>query len=222
MAISERDIKLLWGRAGGRCSRLDCGADLTKEVETGVDYVIGEMAHVIARSQYGPRGRAGGGDDTYVNLILLCPNHHREVDKAPDGVFPAQMLHEWKQAHEERMRNVGSTERFESFQELAAAVRMLLAENWITWETLGPKSETAQSNPNSNAHRLWELRRADRIVPNNRKIINMIRVNQHLLSATEAEPFAAFVNHAEAYEENVYDRLDDYPLFPQKFEQAFR
>ena len=90
MAISERDVKLLWGRAGGCCSKPGCAIDLTKEVEGGDDYVIGEMAHMIARSPDGPRGRAGGGDDTYANLILLCPTHHREVDKAPEGAGQAR------------------------------------------------------------------------------------------------------------------------------------
>jgi hypothetical protein len=222
MAISDKDIKLLWGRASGRCSKPGCGVDLTKEVEGGDDYVIGEMAHVIARRPGGPRGRNGAGDDTYANLLLLCPTHHREVDKAPEGTFPAEMLHEWKRDHEGRIRNIGSTERFKCFDGLAAAIRMLLAENRVTWETLGPKSEVTQRSPNSNAHRMWELRRADRIVPNNRRIVNMIRANQHLLGPAQVEPFAAFVNHAEAYEENVYERLDEYPLFPQQFAQAFR
>ena len=222
MSISDRDIKLLWGRAGGRCSRPGCAIDLTKELERGIDYIIGEMAHVIARSAEGPRGKAGNGDDTYANLMLLCPNHHREIDKAPDGAFPIEVLHEWKRAHEEMVRSVGSTEHFASSDELVAVVRMLLAENRVTWETLGPKSEVAQRKPNSNAHHLWELRRADRIVPNNRRIINVIRANQRLLRPEQVEPFAAFVNHAEAYEENVYERVDDYPMFPQSFQEAFK
>ena len=222
MAISEKDIKLLWGRAGGRCSKPGCGIDLTKDVDEGLDYVIGEMAHVIARSPDGPRGKADGGTDTYANLILLCPNHHREIDKAPPGTFSAELLNEWKSEHEERIRSVGSAERFEAFGDLAVGVRMLLAENRVTWETLGPTSDLARRNPDSNAHRLWELRRADRIAPNNRKIVNMIRANQHLLDDRQAEAFAAFVNHAEAYEENIYERLDEYPLFPRAFEEAFR
>jgi superfamily II DNA or RNA helicase len=99
---------------------------------------------------------------------------------------------------------------------------MLLAENRITWETLGPRSDVARRNPDSNTYQLWELRRADRIAPNNRKIVNLIRANRHLLDDGQAEAFAAFVNHADAYEENVYERLDEYPQFPHAFEEAFR
>jgi hypothetical protein len=191
VAINNKDIKLLWGRAAGCCSKPGCGFDLTKDVEDGEDFVIGEMAHVIARKPGGPRGEPAGGDDTYANLILLCPNHHREIDKAPEGTFPADLIHEWKRQHEERVRAQGATERFKSFDDLAAAVRIPLKENHVAWETLGPKSEVAQRSPDSNANRLWELRRADRIVPNNRRIINLIRANQHLLTPTQAAVFAA-------------------------------
>jgi hypothetical protein len=132
------------------------------------------------------------------------------------------MLLEWKREHEERFRSVGSTEQFTSLKELCSCVRSLLAENRVTWSTLGPKSETAQRNPDSNAHRLWDLRRADRILPNNRRMINLIRANQKLLTAEQLEAFAEFVNHAEAYEEHIYERLDEYPQFPQQFERVFQ
>lgn len=221
MAISDKDIKLLWGRAAGHCSKPGCAIDLTREVEGVNDYVIGEMAHVIARSPEGPRGRSEGGDDSYSNLILLCPTHHREIDKAPDGRFSADTLREWKREHEERVRSVGLTERFKSFDELSATVRMLLEENRVIWDRLGPNSEIARRNPDSNAYRLWELRRADRIVPNNRRIINLIRGNSHLLKGAQLRAFAEFVNHADAYEENVYEQLDEYPQFPREFQQIF-
>jgi len=100
-------------------------------------------------------------------------------------------------------------------------VSALLAENYIVWKTLGPKSEIADKNPMSNAYRLWDLRRADRILPNNRRIINAVRANSGLLSKREASAFAEFVAHAEAYEEHVHERLDSYPLFPESFSEAF-
>lgn len=46
MTISTIDTKILWGRAGGRCSKPGCGDDLTVLVGTG-RYIVGEMAHVI-------------------------------------------------------------------------------------------------------------------------------------------------------------------------------
>jgi hypothetical protein len=219
--MSEKDIKLLWGRAAGHCSKPGCGLDLTKEVEGGEDFVIGEMAHVIARSRDGPRGKAGAGDETYANRILLCPTHHRVVDKAPAGMFPAELLHAWKSEHEQRIREQGSERKFTNREDLAMVVRGLLDENHAIWKKLGPKSDIAIAHPISNAHKVWEARRVDRIVPNNRQIINVIRSNAELLTPAQSTAFGEFVAHAEAFEEHVYDRLDEYPLFPQSFNKAF-
>lgn len=221
MSISEGDIKLLWGRAAGMCSRPDCGADLTRLVDGGENYNVGEMAHVIAHSPSGPRGRNDAGSDAYDNLILLCPTHHRDIDKAPAGLFPVEMLHSWKTKHEERIRRIGQEQRFSTAEELKQAIAALLAENYEIWKRFGPKSEIAEKNPSSNAHRVWELRRLDRLVPNNRRIINLVRANQELLEKRQRVAFAEFVAHAEAFEEHVYDRLDVYPLFPNSFSEAF-
>jgi hypothetical protein len=48
-----RDIKLLWGRAANRCSFPECRMMLTTE---GDNSLIGENAHIVARSPDGPRG----------------------------------------------------------------------------------------------------------------------------------------------------------------------
>jgi hypothetical protein len=221
MTVSEADIKLLWGRAAGMCSRPGCNTDLTRLIEGGRNYNIGEMAHVIAQSPSGPRARGVGGTDTYDNLILLCPTCHADVDKAPAGVFPEDILHEWKRLHEKRIRSLGLETRFPTFVELRQAVGLLLAENYQVWNTLGPKSEVADQSPASNAHRLWEMRRVDKILPNNRRIMNMVRANQNLLDNDQVRAFAEFTNHAESYEDHVYDRCDSYPLFPASFRRAF-
>jgi hypothetical protein len=41
------------------------------------------MAHVIARQPRGRRGVPEGGSNSSENLILLCPNHHREIYDRP-------------------------------------------------------------------------------------------------------------------------------------------
>lgn len=221
MAISDKDMKLLWGRAAGMCSRPTCQADLTRLVDGGGSYNVGEMAHLIAQSSAGPRGTSAGGSDTYENLILLCPTCHREIDKAPAGKFTEDLLRSWKKQHEERIRKIGLEQRFSNAADLARAIRGLLSENHTIWRELGPKSEVAERDPGSNAHKLWELRRSDRILPNNRRIMNLIRANQEFLNPEQAKAFAEFVAHAEAFEAHVEDRLDHYPLFPQSFSKAF-
>jgi hypothetical protein len=80
VAISERTRKVLWGRAGARCSH--CRAQVVGE-GTGTDdpSVFGEEAHIVARSPGGPRaGNYAGDIDGYDNLILLCSKCHKQVD----------------------------------------------------------------------------------------------------------------------------------------------
>lgn len=221
MAISETDVKILWGRAGGICSRPGCSTSLTALPEGNDPYLVGEMAHVIAKSAKGPRGDGQGGDDGYHNLILLCPTCHTHIDKAPDGEFAAQELRDWKAAHEAKISSAGKEQKFEDISELSKAVRMKLAENYHVWKNFGPQSDIANRDPSSNAYNIWDLRRSDTIVPNNKKIQNWIESNQNLLNQEQIIAFGEFLAHASAYAEHVINPLDHYPTFPQNFEKAF-
>lgn len=220
MAISDNAVKLLWGRAAGTCSNPVCRIDLTVSLHDGRGFNVGEMAHVIARSPAGPRGVAAGGDDEYENLILLCPTCHRTVDKAPAGTYSVEMLHRWKHDHEKNVRANGAAMRFQSAVELKSYVARLLCENKALWSSLGPQSLVAQNDPGSNMHEVWVLRKLDTIIPNNIKIINAVKSNLALLNAVEMESFFQFKNHAQAFEQHQYKRLDAYPLFPFGFEKA--
>lgn len=93
MSISPKVIKKLFSLSAGRCNH--CGRELLEE---GVQ--IGEMAHVIAKSANGPRAINGqANDNSYENLILLCPNHHAIVDKKPKK-YPPHILYKMKDKHE--------------------------------------------------------------------------------------------------------------------------
>jgi hypothetical protein len=138
MAISEIDMKLLWGRAAGMCSEPGCGEDLTVLVEGGT-YVVGEMAHIIGRKPSAQRGKPEGGSDSYENLILLCPTHHTHIDKAPEGKYSEDLLHEWKRLHEQKIRNAGTKVRFSSFEELRQAISRILASNRCFIRGVWPK-----------------------------------------------------------------------------------
>lgn len=92
MGIKSIDIKMLYGRSKGRCNM--CGLDLIKD-----NNHIGEMAHIIAKNSTGPRGEDLPQDNSYDNLILLCPNHHSIVDKAPH-LYPVKYLKELKENFE--------------------------------------------------------------------------------------------------------------------------
>lgn len=221
MSISNLDTKILWGRAGGRCSHPECDEDLTVLIHTG-NYTVGEMAHIIGNKPTAARGTPDGGEDTYDNLILLCPTHHTHIDKAPEGTYTVEMLHKWKQQQEDIIRNAGKSLKFNNFEELRLAVSRLLISNKIVVEQFGPLSSIADEDPSSNIYLIWELQRVNKILPNNRKILNLIDSNEHLIEDISIIKLVEeFRIHVESYEKHVYHRLDSYPLFPKKFSEVF-
>lgn len=103
MTISERDIKLLWGKAASRCAFPNCRLPLTQDCENSSSSItIGEQAHIVAEKENGSRGNSLLTDkerNSYDNLILLCPTHHTIIDKNPKD-FPVEKLHAFKTEHE--------------------------------------------------------------------------------------------------------------------------
>ena len=64
--------------------------------------VIGEIGHVAAANDEGPRAQAAlstADRNDYANLILLCRNCHGKVDGQP-GFYTVERLRDTKQAHE--------------------------------------------------------------------------------------------------------------------------
>jgi HNH endonuclease len=219
MALSNTDTKLLWGRAAGRCSRPDCRVDLTRSFKDQ-HYIVGEQAHVVGQSPAGPRAITQGGEDSYENMILLCPTCHTEIDKKP-ALFPIDVLQQWKKDHEEEVAGYGANKRLVSSEELTREIRMLLDVNYAFFKEYGPQSKIALANPISNAYDLWEVGRAITIVPNNTAILNLAQSNADLLTQPQRTALPAFIAHAEGFSRHVFNRLDHYPLFPVSFDKAF-
>jgi hypothetical protein len=180
--------------------------------------VVGEMAHVISRKPKGPRGDGVGGDDSYENLILLCPNHHTLVDKA-EGRYPEEMLRQWKRDHETAISEAFASPLFESLHELAKYILPLLAENKGLWAAFGPDSNAAQSNPLTSVTRLWTAHKFATIIPNNRRILEAVKKHRHLLAGSDLSNVVDFITHAEGFEAGSYERTEGIPRFPPNFEE---
>lgn len=92
--MSIADIKKLYALSAGKCNICKKGL-----FEDSVH--IGEMAHVIAKKPRGARGDEplDGDINGYTNLILLCANHHTEVDQNPKK-YTVEVLHRIKSTHE--------------------------------------------------------------------------------------------------------------------------
>ena len=144
MALSEKDVKLLWGRSASRCSFADCRIKLTQDKASSSDaFPLGEQAHIVAEEHDGSRGQSCLTDkerNSYFNHILLCPNHHTIIDKNPDD-YPIEKLHMIKEEHElwvERtlsattdLRRVAQDAVYTSL--IDAAVEDCQFEMWEAW-----------------------------------------------------------------------------------------
>jgi hypothetical protein len=102
MTISTKTAKMLWGRAAGLCSMPTCRMELVlNETETDDEALIGEMCHMVAEADDGPRGKSPltrKQRDAYANLILLCRNHHGEIDGQYEA-YPVERLQNIKKDH---------------------------------------------------------------------------------------------------------------------------
>jgi hypothetical protein len=109
MGISLRTHKILWGLSGGKCSI--CKNDLIKDHANQNDdlSVIGDEAHIIARKESFTRGNYDSlrpeERDQYSNLILLCKNHHKQIDDQPLQ-FTVEKLRQIKQTHEYEVKSL--------------------------------------------------------------------------------------------------------------------
>ena len=118
MSITVKTRKILWARAGNQCAFPGCRQELVEKVQgVASDIVIGEEAHIVPRKRNGPRGCELNYEeevDSYSNIILLCPNHHKIVDDCPE-IYTKQCVIDVKSAHERRVGdNRYSDERLRS------------------------------------------------------------------------------------------------------------
>jgi hypothetical protein len=97
--IKPSTEKKLFALSKNQCYKPNC---TNKLITDNRQDVLAKMAHIEAASLNGPRFNSNMTDDErrdFDNLILLCDEHHIEIDSHPDE-FPTQLLKEWKMLHE--------------------------------------------------------------------------------------------------------------------------
>lgn len=112
--VPTKELVMLWARAAGMCSHPDCKHRLVLEATKEDEAVsVGHAAHIVARSESGPRGKrelSAAALNRCDNLILLCPTCHNTVDKQ-EGAHSAERLRTWKAEHESWVLDVTSPAR---------------------------------------------------------------------------------------------------------------
>lgn len=109
----SKDIRFeLWWRAGGRCQFEGCNKPLWKSSVTQEPVNIAQVAHIYSFSDKGPRGRGifrrnTNGLNECSNLMLMCHECHKKIDKYIDGGrYTPELLQAWKREHERRIEMV--------------------------------------------------------------------------------------------------------------------
>ncbi len=100
MSILDKDRKHLWAKSGNRCAI--CRQELFHSNKNNEDFNIGEECHIVSSQLNGPRHIDYYQDyDSYDNLILLCRNHHKEIDDQSNiSIYTKEKLHQIKDKHE--------------------------------------------------------------------------------------------------------------------------
>ena len=107
--ITRKNVPLhtklkLFGRSAGRCEFSPCNKPVWRNDLTLTEGNFGEVVHIIAASEDGPRGNEKSADlqIEFDNLMLVCRRCHKEIDDNEDK-YPAELLSQWKKNHEERI-----------------------------------------------------------------------------------------------------------------------
>lgn len=101
-SIPPKDQIHLRVKAGNRCSI--CQKQLVFDDPASTITLKGEMCHIVGEKVKSARGKLENlplnERNCYANLILLCRNHHEEIDKKP-SLYSIAKLHGIKSNHEQ-------------------------------------------------------------------------------------------------------------------------
>jgi len=94
-SYTARTLKELFALSGNQCAYPDCTNEIVVEGTQDSDAaVVGQICHIYAASDDGPRGKPGLTTEernSAANLILMCGHHHPIVDKQWE-THPAYLL----------------------------------------------------------------------------------------------------------------------------------
>lgn len=190
----------LFANSGGYCQRPECNEPLFKTFKEK-EIHIAEIAHIISVN-IGARARvelSTAEKGSYANLILLCPNCHTIIDKNEKD-FPETLIKKWKIEHENRLSDIFGIKKFDNRLDVHEKLSPLFAENKTIFDLYGPETDE-RFNPESEMAQKWLTKIRTDIIPNNRKILNIINSNMHLLTTIEKSNFQLFNQHVKDFED---------------------
>lgn len=200
-AITENVKRRLWAESMGRCMNPDCRVELFIKNSD-----IMEKAHIGAYYET--------EDNSYENLIVLCPNCHKKFDKT--GFIDENIVKQWKEIRRNELEKFFSVE-LSSFDQLKEKVVPFLSENYSIY-----KSYYLSGNKS-----LWD-KFEPQILSNNEKLKLLFENNRTLFQQhshkeySNLELIQKFITHVDEFKITRDDgeKLREV-LFPQEINSIF-
>lgn len=104
--IKQETRFILWGKSAGRCQYEGCNKQLYLDSLTKAEFNSSYIAHIVADKPNGPRGDKLLSEklkEDISNLMLMCDEHHRLIDKKQVKEHTVERLIRMKKDHEDRM-----------------------------------------------------------------------------------------------------------------------
>lgn len=177
--INNTVERKLYAESLGRCMNPDCKEELFKERGD-----IIEKAHIIPYCDT--------EDNSYENLIVLCPNCHTDFDK--NDAFNIENVKQWKQIRQNEFKSFFS-KKYSTFEDLKKEVVPLLLRNQTIFENYFVDSQRG----------LWDSFEGE-ILSNNRKLKSILQHNTSLIQKHKVKSYSnlalvrKFILHIDEFE----------------------
>ena len=199
--IDEIVKRKLYAESMGRCMNPKCQKELFRE-----------NGDVVEKAHIDPYCKTA--DNSFENLILLCPTCHKDFDK--NNAFTPEEVLKWKRTRKEELERYFS-KKYGSFDELKKVVTPLLMENKMFFEGYYLKGN----------RKLWD-KSENMILVNNRQLKLMLLANLGLLQQHSNKYYSnlayvqTFIAHIDEFENTRTDeeKMRSY-LFPPEIDSMF-
>ena len=199
--IAENVKRRLFAESMGRCMNPDCQEELFINNSD-----IMEKAHIGTYYET--------EDNSFENLIILCPTCHKKFDKA--GFINEDTIKRWKETRRKELKEFFRI-RFSSFDELKEKIVPILNENYNIYN----------SYYLSNNKYLWD-KFEPKILSNNEKLKLLFENNLNLFQYhsnkmySNLEVIQNFIIHVEEFKNTRYDEEKmRVVLFPKEINSIF-
>ena len=199
--IGEAVKRKLYAESMGRCMNPNCQREL-----------FCKNGDIIEKAHIDPYCETA--DNSFENLVLLCPNCHTEFDK--NHAFTPEEVLGWKEKRKNELESFFS-KKYETFEELKKEVTPLLQENKIIYESYYLKDNKA----------LWN-KFEYKILVNNRKLKMLFLANDSLIQRHQDETYSNlayiqdFLLHVDEFEvTRTEDEKIREVLFPTEINSMF-